>query len=143
MTLRSPKQDKRLPSFLTQTEITKLIEQINISKLAGKRDKAILELLYSTGCRVSELSDLQIRDVDLASGIARLKGKGKKGPLTPAKMGKHGDQIQRLFESTADIFFVQYWDNIGERVRLGCEGCSLQNLCISQRKQTEEKEKSE
>ena len=56
-----------------------------------------------------------------------LKGKGKKGTLTPAKMGKHGDQIQRLFESPADIFFVQYWDNIGERVIQQMESFAMLN----------------
>lgn len=44
------------------------------------------------------------------------KGKGEKGILTPAKMGKNGDQIQRLFESPVEVFLVQYWNKIGERV---------------------------
>lgn len=81
--LRSPKLDKRLPTFLTEPETKKLIEEIDISNLAGKRDRAILELLYSTGCRVSELADLYIRDVDLGSGMVRLRGKGKKERLVP------------------------------------------------------------
>jgi hypothetical protein len=45
-----------------------------------------------------------------------LKGKGTTGRLTPKKMGKHGDQIQRLFRSPADVFFVQYWGQIEESV---------------------------
>jgi hypothetical protein len=44
------------------------------------------------------------------------KGPGKKGTLVPGKMGKNGDQIQRLFESSADVFFVQYWRDIAESV---------------------------
>jgi len=56
-----------------------------------------------------------------------LKGKGKKGILTPGMMGKNGDQIQRLFESPADIFFVQYWDQIGERVIQQMESFAMLN----------------
>lgn len=81
--LRSPKLDKRLPNFLTEPEVKKLIEEVDVSNLAGKRDKAILEMLYSSGCRVSELADLYIRDVDLGSGMVRLRGKGKKERLVP------------------------------------------------------------
>lgn len=44
------------------------------------------------------------------------KGRGKRGKLTPGMMGKNGDQIQRLFKSTAEVFFVQYWDQIDESV---------------------------
>lgn len=44
------------------------------------------------------------------------KGRGRRGKLTPAAMGKHGDQIQRLFSSPAEVFIVQYWDQIGESV---------------------------
>jgi site-specific recombinase XerD len=81
--LRSPKLDKRLPSFLTETETSGVLDNIDISTLAGKRDKAIIELLYSTGCRVSELSGLYIRDIDTGGAIVRLRGKGKKERLVP------------------------------------------------------------
>ena len=50
------------------------------------------------------------------------KGPGKRGLLTPAKMGKNGDQIQRLFESAARLFVLQYWAEIGERVREQVQG---------------------
>jgi hypothetical protein len=45
-----------------------------------------------------------------------LKGKGTKGKLTPKKMGKHGDQIQRLFRSPADVFIVQYWNEVDSSI---------------------------
>jgi|ERR1035437_3180720 hypothetical protein len=48
--------------------------------------------------------------------VFAFKGPGKKGKLVPGKMGKNGDQIQRLFQSTADVFFVQYWRDIDESV---------------------------
>lgn len=50
------------------------------------------------------------------------KGRGQGGVLTPNRMGKNGDQIQRLFESAADVFLVQYWDRIGERVMEQMQG---------------------
>ena len=50
------------------------------------------------------------------------KGRGTRGVLTPAKMGKNGDQIQRLFESSAQLFILQYWGSIHERVREQIQG---------------------
>jgi integrase/recombinase XerC len=81
--LRTPKLDKKLPNFLTEQETQKLIDEINLTTLAGKRDRAILEVLYSTGCRVSELADLYLRDIDLDESMIRLRGKGKKERLVP------------------------------------------------------------
>lgn len=48
--------------------------------------------------------------------VFALKGRGTKGKLTPKKLGKNGDQIQRLFRNHADVYFVQYWDQIDESV---------------------------
>lgn len=61
-------------------------------------------------------SRLIYRGRRIAAAFA-FKGKGTKGKLTPKKMGKNGDQIQRLFESAAEAFFIQYWADIDERVR--------------------------
>lgn len=76
------KLDKRLPSFLSIGEVSKLIESPG-DNLAGLRDRAILETLYSTGIRVSELVGLDIDDVDFISGSIRVFGKGKKERLIP------------------------------------------------------------
>ncbi len=56
------------------------------------------------------------------TGAFAFKGRGTRGVLTPAKMGKNGDQIQRLFESSAQVFILQYWGSIHERVREQVEG---------------------
>jgi hypothetical protein len=61
-------------------------------------------------------SRLRYKGTRLPTAFA-FKGPGKRGTLTPKKMGKHGDQIQRLFESAATLFVLQYWSDIGERVR--------------------------
>ena len=81
--LMSPKLDKVLPNFLTETEMVQFIESPSTKKWMGKRDKAILEILYSTGIRVSELVGLDLEDVDLIGNIAKVAGKGKKERLVP------------------------------------------------------------
>jgi len=81
--LQTPKLDKVLPNFLTVNEMTTLIEAPDIEKLFGKRDKAILETIYSTGMRVSELVGLNIDSVDFFSNMVKVAGKGKKERLLP------------------------------------------------------------
>ena len=79
----TPKLDKKLPLFLDVNEVVKLIEAPDIKELRGLRDRAILETLYSTGVRVSELVGLNIDNVDFIGGIVKVSGKGKKQRLTP------------------------------------------------------------
>jgi integrase/recombinase XerC len=74
----SPKLDKRLPQFLTQAEVIKLIGLPDTSTPAGKRDRTILELLYAAGMRVSELWQLNLDVVHLDSREIRVTGKGDK-----------------------------------------------------------------
>lgn len=81
--LMSPKLDKPLPKFLSEAEMVALIQAPGTKSLSGKRDRAILETLYSTGIRVSELVGLDIGDVDIIGNIAKVKGKGKKERLVP------------------------------------------------------------
>ena len=81
--LMTPKLDKKLPNFLTEDEMTKLIEAPPEIKAAGKRDRAILEVLYSTGIRVSELVGLDLDRVDFIGNIVKVFGKGKKERLVP------------------------------------------------------------
>ncbi len=81
--LMSPKPDKLLPKFLTEEEMTKFIEAPKTDKKMGRRDKAILETLYTAGIRVSELVGLNINDVDFIGNIAKVLGKGKKERLVP------------------------------------------------------------
>jgi len=81
--LMSPKLDKPLPNFLSEEDMVKFIESVPLDKITGKRDRAILETLYSTGIRVSELVGLDISHVDLIGNIAKVAGKGKKERLVP------------------------------------------------------------
>ena len=84
--LSSPKLDKHLPSFMTEEEVYKLIESAfakNSADLLGSRDRAILEVFYSSGLRISELVGLDLPDIDFISGILKIRGKGKKERIVP------------------------------------------------------------
>lgn len=73
----APKAVKKLPEFMPVDEILHLLDSVADEGLSGARDKALLETLYATGVRVSELVGLDVRDIDFANGFARVKGKGK------------------------------------------------------------------
>ncbi len=79
----SPKQEKHLPLFLTEEEVKNLIEAAKTDDERGLRDRAILETLYSTGIRISELTGLDAEDVDFISCVAKVLGKGKKESMVP------------------------------------------------------------
>jgi integrase/recombinase XerC len=74
----SPKLDKRLPYFLTVEEAKRLVESPDISQPQGQRDRALLELLYASGLRVSELVSMNTEQVNLATNEMRVWGKGSK-----------------------------------------------------------------
>jgi len=81
--MTTPKLDKKLPEFLSESEVTKLVEAPSVKEKFSLRDKAILETLYSTGIRVSELVGLSVDEVDFISNIIKVHGKGKKDRLVP------------------------------------------------------------
>jgi integrase/recombinase XerC len=96
-TIRTPKQEKRLPKCLDLEQVQKLLDAPGDSDLLGARDKAMLEILYSSGIRVSELVELEMSDLDLQEGILRVRGKGRKDRLTP--IGSQAIKaVQRYFE---------------------------------------------
>ncbi len=77
-TTASPRLDRRLPSFLTVEEAKRLVESPDLSKPQGQRDRALLELLYASGMRVSELVNINMEQVNLATNEIRVWGKGAK-----------------------------------------------------------------
>ncbi len=81
--VRTPKQEKTLPRHLRPGEIERLIEAPAIDKPFGRRDRALLELLYATGLRVGELVSLDRDDVDLEARVLRVLGKGSKERMVP------------------------------------------------------------
>ncbi len=79
----SPKTDKSLPGFLDIDETFSLMEAPSGETFISTRDRAILELLYSSGLRVSELTSLNISDIDMKEALIRVKGKGRKERIIP------------------------------------------------------------
>jgi integrase/recombinase XerD len=82
--LGTPKQWQKIPKFLNLEEIERLIQAPDIARPIGLRDHAMLQLLYATGLRVSELCRLGVGDINLDFGILRATGKGKKQRMIPA-----------------------------------------------------------
>lgn len=80
--VHSPKLDKKLPTFLDEIEVTELLELPDNTSL-GIRDRAVLEMLYATGCRVSELVGMTLGRVDLDNRFVMLLGKGNKERIVP------------------------------------------------------------
>ena len=91
--LTVPRLEKRLPTFLDEDQVTRLLGAPDTAEPAGRRDRAILEMLYSTGVRIGELAALSLEDVDLIGEVAQVKGKGKKERLVP--LGAQGVQALR------------------------------------------------
>ena len=90
--LESPKTSKTLPEILSLKEVEQLLEQPDPQTLLGVRDRAMLELLYATGMRVSELTRLPMNQINLEGGHVLLYGKGSKERLVP--LGR--EAIQRV-----------------------------------------------
>lgn len=96
--LRTPKLVRNLPNFLDEQQINALLSAPDPNEWSGLRDKAILELLYATGLRVSELAGLLIEDIELAKGYLRTLGKGRKErmiPLLPAAVTSLKEWLQQ------------------------------------------------
>ncbi|NGQ94658.1 site-specific tyrosine recombinase XerD [Brevibacillus sp. SYP-B805] len=93
--LETPKIEKRLPKVLTIEEVERLLDGPEVHHPAGLRDKAMLELLYATGIRVSELVSLSIGDVNLEMGFVKCLGKGSKERIIP--LGSMAIEIVRQY----------------------------------------------
>jgi integrase/recombinase XerC len=79
----SPRLEKRLPKVLSIDDVIRFIETPDDSTVLGKRDRAILELLYATGVRVAELAGMNLSDIDFRSHSVRVRGKGRKERIVP------------------------------------------------------------
>lgn len=95
--IAAPKPSRALPDTLTVEEIDSMISSIDTTTAKGLRDRAILELLYSCGLRVTELCDLKIGDLFFGEGYIRVVGKGDKQRLVPIS-GVARDRIQLYME---------------------------------------------
>ncbi len=123
-TTSSPKLDKRLPSFLTQEEVKQLLETPDLSTPQGQRDRALMELLYASGLRVSELVNINLEQVNLDSQEIRVWGKGAKERVV--LMGRPAAQALRTYLSqgrpklmgkkqTSALFLNRYGERVTKR----------------------------
>jgi integrase/recombinase XerD len=81
--LESPRSTRYLPAVLTVDEVVRILDAVDVNRRAGVRDRAMLETLYATGMRVSELADFTYEQIVFEDGIVRVTGKGSKERLVP------------------------------------------------------------
>lgn len=124
--VQTPKLARKLPDVLSHEEITSMMEQIDFSKISGERSKLIVMLLYGSGLRVSELSNLSVNDLFLEDGFIKVLGKGDKERLVPIG----GKTIRQV------MFYLQHYrrDIENERSKnkliLNLRGAPLSRISI-------------
>ena len=122
-TLSAPKMEKRLPTFLTHGEMAQLIDAPDASTVYGIRDRAILELLYAAGLRVSEIVSLDLGDIDLGSRQVRVWGKGAKervalmGAPAAEALGLYLSEGRARLQGTPNraVFLNRFGDRLAAR----------------------------
>ncbi|MGE5403388.1 MAG: tyrosine recombinase XerC [Candidatus Saccharibacteria bacterium] len=99
----TPKQEKKLPRFLYPAEIEALLDAPDTSNISGIRDRAILELLYATGIRVSELVELNLVNISMNDGFIKVLGKGNKERIVP--MGEPACRaLDQYYQKSRPVF---------------------------------------
>ena len=106
--IKHPKLSKKLPEYLTSEEINKLFD-IRLTKPIDYRNKAMLEVLYATGTRISELINLELNQIDFDECIIRVTGKGKKDRIIP--IGDTAMDALKNYILNYRIFLVKTNDN--------------------------------
>jgi len=107
--LESPKLWKKLPDTLSIKEVDKIILKANFKSKQGIRDRAILEVLYGTGMRVSEAVNLKLRDINFEVGFLKCKGKGQKERIVPFG-GKAQTAIRQYLKKARPDFILKKRD---------------------------------
>lgn len=104
--IATPKREVRMPAHLSENEMTRLLEMPDASDPLGRRDRAILELFYASGLRLSELAGLDLEDVNLSARMVRVLGKGGRERLVPfnsstaSAIKRYLPDRQQLFQET-------------------------------------------
>lgn len=76
--IRNPKIEKKLPNYLSYEELARILDNIDISTFIGLRNRLMVEMFYATGCRVSEITNIKVSDIDKSNNSIRIMGKGSK-----------------------------------------------------------------
>lgn len=113
--IRTPRQSKRLPKAISLEEVERLLSAPDDRDTLGARDRCMLETLYSTGIRVSELVDLNVGDIDEENEALLVRGKGKKERLVP--LGSHALAALTRYKQAVlnDPRFRRVWESPGAR----------------------------
>ena len=112
--IEAPKSGRQLPKSLTESEVEALLKAPDTNKALGFRDKTMLEILYASGLRVSELITLQVGQISLQQGVVRVLGKGSKERLVPLgeeavewlTRYQQGARIELLAHKISDALFL-------------------------------------
>lgn len=100
--IATPKAEKKLPTFFSVDDVFRLMDSPKSEKNLAVRDKAILELLYSSGLRVSEMTGLDVDSIDLSGGMVKVLGKGRKERMVPVG-GKALTSIAEYFSIREEL----------------------------------------
>ena len=102
--IESPKQEKKLPKVLTEEEIKKLINSIDLNHEFGQRNKTIIEILYGTGIRVSELINLKLSNIFFKENIIKVIGKGNKERFVP--LGEIASNEMKIYINNRNLLKI-------------------------------------
>lgn len=114
----APKLTRHLPDVLSVEEVSSIIDVVDVSSWTGKRDRALLEVLYGCGLRVSEAVGLRIRDIYFDDGFVRVLGKGDKERLIPlgecasAALTDYLEDRPLEFSGSGDVFINRFGDGL-------------------------------
>ncbi|MEN6350540.1 MAG: site-specific tyrosine recombinase XerD [Syntrophomonas sp.] len=109
--LETPKITRKLPQVLSVEEVDRLMNQPNVVLPLGIRDRAMLELMYGTGIRISEMLGLQIEDVNITAGFLRCMGKGRKERIIPVNQTSL-DWIERYLSRSRNFLVKSHLERI-------------------------------
>lgn len=104
--IKSPKTPRRIPEFLFYDEMDLFLSSFDTEEPVGLRNRAMFELMYACGLRVSELTSLTIRDIDLREGILRISGKGDKQRMVPF-YEEAGELVRRYLSEVRPLWMSE------------------------------------
>ena len=104
--LEAPKIGRKLPNILTVEEIDSMLNAVEMYKPEGQRNKAIIEMLYSCGLRVSELISIKVSNINFRTGVVKIEGKGNKERLIPLSKNAK-DEIKRYLKVYRDWLDIE------------------------------------
>ncbi len=112
--IRTPKTDKKLPEILTEKEMGEFLDNIPSDGFLNIRNKALFELLYAAGLRVSEIANIKVSDIDKRERLIRVLGKGKKERIVPFNkksldlINVYQEEIFKKFGNKTEYVFLNY-----------------------------------